>query len=134
MFRKVFICGILLTIVGGAVAGSKKTDAEILTRVGRKVADKVTVAMPDTATIAGPIAAVKTGEMLSVEERVRVRLRTDKALQGATITVALENNAIHLRGIAISPEQTLRAIELAQSTSGVEKVMPELGVVEATSK
>jgi osmotically-inducible protein OsmY len=130
MFRKVLIGGVFLTIVGGALAGSKRSDAETLTRVGRKVADKVTGAMPDTATVAGPIAAVKTGEVLSIEERVRVRLRTDKALDGAKIVVLLDGKTIRLRGEVKGTEQTLRAVELAQTTTGVDKVVSELAVPE----
>jgi hypothetical protein len=129
MWRKLFIGWSFVIIVGGALAGSKKSDAEILTRVGRKVSDKVTNAMPDTAAIAGPVAAIRTGEVLSVEDRVRVRLRTDKALDGAKMTVVSDSpGVIRLRGEVKTSAQTLRALELAQTTTGVEKVHHELAV------
>jgi hypothetical protein len=128
MLRKLIVAWVFITIVGGSLAGSKPTDAETLTRVGRKVADKVTAAMPDIAALAGPVAAIRTGEILSIEDRVRVRLRTDKALDGAKIIVIGEGGTIRLRGEVTGAPQTARAIELAQTSTGVEKVISELAV------
>jgi len=113
-------------IVGGALGFSKKSDAEVLTRVGKTTAKKVTGATPPANQLAGPLAATKTGDLLPLEDRVRLRFQTDKALEGAAITVIAEGKEIRLRGEVGSALVRARAVELAQTTSGVEKVTNEL--------
>jgi len=113
-------------IVGGALGFSKKSDAEVLTRVGKTTARKVTGAMPPANQLAGPLAATKTGDLLPPEDRVRLRFQTDKALEGAAITVIAEGKEIRLRGEVGNALVRARAVELAQTTSGVEKVTNEL--------
>lgn len=131
MLRKFLIGTLFVATVGGAFAGGKLSDLDKLTRVGHTVADKLKDAMPETARVAGPIVAIKTGEWMSVDERVRVRLRTEKSLEGANILVIADGNTVRLRGEVAGAHQTVRAIELAQSTTGVDKVVSEIGVVES---
>ena len=125
--RKSVIVMAFLTIVAGALAGSQKTDAEILTRVGRTAARKVTAVMPDTSALAGPLVALTPPDAMPVADRVRVRIRTDQAMDGATVAVAATAaGEVTLRGEVLSTAQRLRAVELAQSTTGVTRVVPEL--------
>ena len=114
------------TIVGGALAASKKTDADILARVSRVASKKVTAVMPETASLAGPLAALTPADLMPVADRVRVRLRTDQQLDGALLTVVASGGEVTLRGEVKTAAQRLRAVELAQSTTGVTKVTSEL--------
>jgi BON domain len=116
-----------VTVLGGALAGSKQTDAEILTRVGRMTAKKVTAVMPDTSALAGPLVALTPPDLMPVADRVRVRIKTDQVMDGATVTVAATSaGEVTLRGEVKSATQRLRAVELAQTTTGVSRVVPEL--------
>ena len=124
--KKTFVTLLFLVIVGGALGFSKSSDAEVLTRVGKTGAAKVTGAMPPAAQLAGPLAATKTGALLPIEDRVRLRFQTDKALEGANITVIAEGSEVRLRGEVGNALVRARAVELAQTTSGVEKVTNEL--------
>ncbi len=121
-----------LGIVGGALAGSKKSDPDTLARVGEVVGQKVKASLPEASKVVGPLAAFKPGDALPVEEKVRVRIRTDKAMAGADVTVSPGAAAgeVRLRGVATNPAQRRRAGELAEQTAGVEKVVNEIAVPE----
>lgn len=116
-----------ITIIGGALAGSKQTDADILTRVGRVAAKKVKAVMPDASALAGPLVALTPPDLMPVADRVRVRIKTDQQMEGATVTaVSTAEGEVTLRGEVKSAGQRQRAVELAQSTAGVKKVIPEM--------
>jgi len=61
-----------------------------------------------------------------LRDRVAARLRLDRALADAPIEVDADENVITLRGEVAGADNRRRAIELAQSTLGVEKVVDEL--------
>lgn len=84
--------------------------------------------MPDGTRIAGPFMALKPGDALTLEEKVRVRIRTDKRMSGAdvTILVGAASGEVKLRGQVKNGIQAARAVELAEGTTGVEKVIDEL--------
>ncbi len=128
MLRRVLAGIAFVAIVGGALAASRKSDAEVLTRVGRTTAAKVMAAMPEREQVAGPLAKVQFGTLTGVDERVRVRLRTDAALDGARITVAAEGGVVKLGGKTDTAAQRERAVQLAQTTTGVTKVDQEIAV------
>jgi hypothetical protein len=121
-----------VAIVGGALAGSKKSDPDTLARVGEVVGHRVKASLPEASKVAGPLAAFRPGDALPVEEKVRVRIRTDKAMAGADVTVAPGATAgeVRLRGVVQNRGQWSRAAELAGETAGVEKVVNELAVPE----
>lgn len=124
--KKTLVILLFGVIVGGALGFSKKSDAEVLTRVGQTSAKKITGAIPPAHQLAGPLAAAKTGDLLRIEDRVRLRFQTDKALEGTSITVIAEGKEVRLRGEVGNALVRARAVELAQTTSGVEKVTNEL--------
>ncbi|MBI1914554.1 MAG: BON domain-containing protein [Planctomycetes bacterium] len=61
----------------------------------------------------------------SLRDRVAARLRLDRALTEAGIEVDADEDVITLRG-EVGAEQRRRAVDLAESTIGVEKVVNEL--------
>jgi hypothetical protein len=120
-----------LVAAGGLLAttGCVKQDTEILARVGRKVFDQ---GRDSTAGLRERLATVLPqlgGDTL--QDQVSQRLRTDKSLQGIKIDVTVRDRAVELAGAVTNDEQKRRAIELAESTFGVEKVTDRLAVVAA---
>lgn len=65
--------------------------------------------------------------------RVEGRLRYDKALEGAEIRVEPGNDGLVLSGRVRSETQRRRALELAETTAGVAKVIDNLSVVPGTA-
>jgi hypothetical protein len=131
MWRNILVSSVFMLIVGGSLAMSKKTDAEVLTKVGRTAADQVRDALPDRSAVAGPLASVQVGELISTDDKVRVRLKTDAALATANLVVtSTEAGAVKLSGKVDSAAQRERALTLAQTTTGVKKVEHEIAVPE----
>jgi hypothetical protein len=132
MAKRVLGFVLAVGIVGGALAGSKKSDPDTLARVGEVVGQRVKASLPEASKVAGPLAALKPGDALPVEEKVRVRIRTDKKMDGADVAVSAGPSAgeVRLRGVVQNRGQWARAAELAGETAGVEKVVNELAVPE----
>ena len=128
------IIGVVLAvaIVGGALAGSKKSDADTLARVGEVVGQRAKASLPEASRVAGPLAAFKPGDALPVEETVRIRIHADKMMAGTDVTVAPGSavGEVKLRGLVRDRGQWSRAAELAGETAGVEKVVNEIAVPE----
>ncbi len=123
---------LVLAIVGGAVAGGKPTDPEVLARLGAAVAGKVEGAMPSRSQLADPATTFKVGDRLPVEEQVRLRIRSDKSMAGAEVEVLRGANPgeVRLRGVVATAALQLRAAVIASETVGVEKVFNEVAVPE----
>jgi BON domain len=131
MWKKILVVSVFVVIVGGALALSKPSDAEVLTRVGRTTAVQVGAALPDRAAVAGPLAAVQVGDLIGVDDKVRVRLKTDAALTNAHVVVTTPaDGVVKLTGKVDTAAQRERAVMLAQTTAGVTKVEQELAVPE----
>lgn len=121
--RKPLAVVAFIAVIGGALAGSNRTDADILTRVGRTTAARVKAALPDTSALAGPLVALAPPDLMPVADRVRVRIKTDKLMDGATVAAAASaDGKVTLTGEVNTADQRLRAVELAQSTAGVTAV------------
>lgn len=129
---RILCATLFLFVLGGTLALSKAEDLNILLRAGRKAKEQIANTMPDGRKLSGPLAAFRAGDALPVEERVRVRIQTDKAMAGADVTVAAAEKAgeVRLRGVVQSSSQKARAVELANATSGVDAVVEELAVPE----
>lgn len=124
----VFVFG---AVLAGTLATSKDADTGILARAGKKASEQVRNTLPDARKVAGPLAAFRAGDALPVEERVRVRIQTDKAMAGADVTVnTTAVGEVKLRGIVGTDVQKRRAVELAEGTAGVDKVVEELAIPE----
>ena len=116
----------VLGLVGGTLAMSKPGDARILTKVGSLASRKIEAALPESSKVAGPVNALRNKDFLSTGDRVQVRIRTDKSMEGANVVVIADGGDIKLRGDVKNSLQRIRAVELAQSTAGVEKVSNEI--------
>jgi osmotically-inducible protein OsmY len=82
-----------------------------------------TAPAPQTFT---PPAAVST---TPIDARVLWRLRWDKTLAGADIQVETPSGGVvQIRGVVDDLPRQRRAVELAETTEGVDKVVSELGL------
>ncbi|MBM4070684.1 MAG: BON domain-containing protein [Planctomycetes bacterium] len=108
-------------------AGCSRGDSDCLARIARKVSCRVGDATAEIKNSLGTGWQDVGGE-LGVEARVTARLRWDKALADAAIEVKLHDGEIELTGVVKDEAQRQRAIEIAGSTSGVEKVADQLQI------
>jgi osmotically-inducible protein OsmY len=112
-------------------AGCGREDADRLARVGHKAAEKFEdVTAGAQAKLANGWKAVRgsLGEA-TTDSRVALRLSWDKSLAGAGIRVSSQQpGVVHLHGSVADVEQQRRAVNLAETTQGVEKVVDELTV------
>jgi hypothetical protein len=131
--KRVVAVVVFVGVLAGTLVTSQTSDLEILARVGAKTSATVASALPDAHKVAGPLAAFRAGDALPIEERVRVRIQTDKQMTGADVVVAPTAAAgqVRLRGVVQTAEQRRRAIELAEGTVGVDAVIVELAVPES---
>ncbi len=130
MYKKVIVGSVFVLIVGGSLAFCKKTDAEILTKVGRTASNQVMAAMPERSAVAGPLAQMTAPDLSGPADRVRVRLKTDTAVSTLNLNVTADGDVVKLSGKADTSGQRERAVQLAQTTTGVAKVEHEIAVPE----
>lgn len=105
------------------LAGCSNEDAEQLVRVGKVTAAKVEALTGGPDKLLGGWQAVR-GDLseLGLDARVAGRLRWDKALAGVRIEVSARDGRVELKGVVRDLEQRRRAVELAESTVGADKV------------
>jgi osmotically-inducible protein OsmY len=118
-----FVSGIFLT-------GCTGEDTERLARVGHKVMGRAgALTGSSEAGLMRNLQAVRGefGEQ-GAAGKVSARLRWDKSLADAKIEVKEAGGAIELKGSVRDQAQKQRAVELAESTEGVEKVTDSLEV------
>lgn len=116
-----------MALVVGSI-GCSGHDAERLARIGRKAASQarlLTGMHPDEGA-PGWHSVWNSWDEVTVEARVAARLRWDKALANAAIQVRFVAGVVELRGCVHDLAQRRRAVELAESTTGVEKVADAL--------
>jgi osmotically-inducible protein OsmY len=119
----------VLMCMGLVASGCGREDADRLARVGNKTVEKLEGV---TAGARGKLANGWQAMRGSLSEstpdsRVDLRLRWDKQLAGAGIRVFSPSpGVVALRGEVVDVEQQRRAVGIAESTQGVEKVIDEL--------
>jgi hypothetical protein len=118
----------LLLLAG--VSGCQKSDTETLSRIGRKVADRGQAAFGDLRSRIDLNWKPRLAEP-DLEERVRLRLRYDKELGDVAFEVKGQGKEIELRGKVSQADHKRRAVELAETTRGVERVHDHIEVIEA---
>lgn len=113
-----------LVCVGGLLAsGCNSEDTEHLAKVGRVTAAKLEAATGGNEKLASSWQALK-GDLnqLGLDARVANRIRWDKSLAEFKILVSAKNGEVELKGTVRDLSQRRRAVELAESTMGVDKV------------
>lgn len=121
--------GLVLGLSGAAlVAGCSGDDADRLARVGRKVVARLETLTDnaDGKLTKGLQALRGEWEEAPVEGRVAARLRWDRDLATLRIEVSSEGGVVTLRGTVPDLAQRRRAVELAESTTGVRQVVDAL--------
>jgi hypothetical protein len=103
--------------------GCNQQDAEAMNRIGKKL-----------AAVAGDIKDNLGGgwqglyNSMGPEGRVATRVHWDKNLAEAKIQVKASGSDIELTGNVQNQEQKRRAVELAETTAGVDRVTDNLEV------
>jgi hypothetical protein len=118
-----FRIGTLLLVTVGS--GCDPSDADRLARVGRKAADKVAALVPDRTPFGTPLSLSTAGEL---ENRVKERFRSDVFLAPIQFELSVEGVNVRIKGMVDDEILKRRAMEIAQTTVGVEKVVDEIVV------
>ena len=113
----------------GALGGCNRQDTECLSSMGRKIVDRVSAASAACRQKFDGIKGPKGGGD-NLHDRVTLRLRWEKTLADLPLEVAVSGQEIELKGTVSTVEQRARAVELAESTTGVERVSVSLIVTE----
>jgi osmotically-inducible protein OsmY len=128
-FRGWRFCGPLL-VFAVLAGGCNQEDAERMARVGRKLTNRAEALTGDQdGGLKKGWQAVRDGwQETTLAGRVAARLRWDKRLADAHIHASATGNAVQLKGSVRDLEQRRRALDLAESTTGVEKVTDGLEI------
>jgi hyperosmotically inducible periplasmic protein len=122
--RRLCFVAALLTLASAC----NRQDADRLGRISRKAVER-TEAL--TGNVRDSLSNGWQGLCFTLEEtapaaRVLARLRWDKSLTDTKIEVQFKEGAIELRGTVADLPKRRRAVELAESTVGVQKVIDQL--------
>ncbi len=114
----------------GMACGCSSQDAVHLAQIGRQTAAKAGALAggPEGKLATGWYAVQGQGAGPSLETRVAARLRWDKMLADIAIQVKAMGGTVELKGKVRDLAQRRRAVELAESTVGVERVADGLEV------
>jgi osmotically-inducible protein OsmY len=107
-----------------ALSGCNRQDADRLAKVSRKGLARAQNAL---GSVTGGLPTGFQGGLevvndAGLDHRVSARLNWDKALTEATIDVRAKGAIVELRGKVRDLQQRRRAVEIAETTVGVEKV------------
>jgi hypothetical protein len=116
---------LLIVAIVSVTSGCDKQDGDRLARVGRKVTQKVEALIPERSPFGNSIGL---GKNPSVEDRVRERFKSDRHLALQAIEITADGNTIHLKGTVDREVLKRRAVDIAESTIGVDKVVDELAI------
>ena len=130
----------LVSVFFLTIAGCEKEDPEHLANVAHKVAtraeplvDRVDAqwiqrfrAVPESAPVPPPVAVPQVEA--DAVARVTARLRYEKTLANTSIQVVASESGIELKGKVQNAAQKKRAVQLAESTTGVDRVTESLEV------
>jgi hypothetical protein len=116
-----------MAILALTTTGCNRQDVDGLQRIGRKVLDRAqAAASPLREKFDHTLHGI--GGHVSIRERVQQRLQWDKTLADVAVEVAVSEKDIELKGTLKSEEQRRRAVELAETTNGVERVTDSLQI------
>lgn len=122
-------CRIALVGFGLAMCiGCNQQDTECLSRIGRKLAAHAKSGAGDVGSKVN--LRLPRGEP-SLQEKIQDRLRYENTLTEIAFEVSVKEKEVELKGTVKSPLQRQRAIELAETVAGVDKVVDSLKIAEA---
>lgn len=118
---------LILALAIGA-CGCGEQDADHLARIGQLVAGKSEALTADAnMKLADGWQAMRgDAAQIGLDARVAARLRWDKSLQKVPIDIHCEAGVVTLKGTVTELAQRRRAVDLAESTAGVQKVVDNL--------
>lgn len=124
-----YLCGLFALSCCGCSEGDNERLARVWHSAGSRLhvlsggaLDRFSCGWSDFRTRSVPEKALR--------DRVTCRLRLDKALMECPITVEVRGSIVTLGGSLTDPAIRQRAVDLAQTTVGVEQVVDELGPKE----
>jgi osmotically-inducible protein OsmY len=106
--------------------GAAEKAGEKLDAVGRKI--KEVLQKTEDRVREGFHRTRESVHAMGILARVYGRLHWDKALHSSSLTIRIENGAVALRGAVPDAAAKAKAVELAEDTVGVNKVVDELSV------
>jgi len=110
-----------------ALAGCKPSDGETLRQVARKTGEKLQGAARPVDAATSPLRGSFSETGLAA--RVETRIRNDRYLAGQRFAVrGTAEGTVAVSGTVPEPSIKTRALDLAKSTLGVEKVIDEVKV------
>jgi osmotically-inducible protein OsmY len=112
------------------VAGCNQQDADCLSRIGRKVAAHARSGAGELGTKVDLRWAGARKEP-TLAEKIQDRLRFENTLTEIAFEVNVKEKEVELKGTVKTPLQRQRALELAETVAGVDKVVDALKVNEA---
>jgi hypothetical protein len=121
---RVRICHWLAGLLTTSLCGCNSEDTEHLSHIGRKIASRIEIF---TAGKEGKFnrgwEALRNGwDEEPLDSRVSMRLRWDRELANCKIEVLRQGAKIELSGVVPDQSAHQRAVELAETTTGVESV------------
>jgi hyperosmotically inducible periplasmic protein len=128
---RLFLAGLVICLLIG-MAGAQapqppQPQPGTATQIGEKIDRGLTQIGEGLSEAWGEVR--KSIEKMGVQGRVYGRLHWDKALEGATLNIAVrDSNAVVLSGKVASPAAKQKAEQLAHDTIGVSSVVNELTV------
>lgn len=123
---KASVQGLLATAL--CILGCSERDADRISKVSGKALDKANEFTSHASERIGLSIRSAKGNLdqLELTGRVYARLNWDQPLQGSAIKVSADKGHITLTGNVKDEAQRRRAVDLTQSTAGVDKVTDTL--------
>ena len=122
--------GSAVLVLASLTGGCSNEDAERMARVGHKLAARAEALSADQADdFSKGWQIVRTSwRETTLAGRVAARLRWDKKLADCQIQALTSGSNVELKGTVRDAEQRRRAIDLAEATTGADKVTDSLEV------
>jgi osmotically-inducible protein OsmY len=120
---------ILIIVLVAFVPGCTKQDTDCLGRIGRKVVDRAH-GVTDTVREKIDWKGLRSGGGSTLQDKVAGRLRWDKNLEGVPIEVVVTDKNVELKGTVKNQDMRFRAVELAETTAGVDRVTDSLQILD----
>jgi osmotically-inducible protein OsmY len=121
---------VVVLLLVTASAGCNRQDAECLARIGRKISAHAKSSAGDVGSKLDFGWAGSKKEP-TLQEKIQDRLRWESTLTDVTFEVVVKDKEVELKGTVKGALQRQRAIELAETLAGVEKVTDAIVVREA---